>query len=429
MSEFFIDDYNDTVDYQVTGPVVPDAMDCMRCGVCLSQCPTFQLTKDEQEGPRQRIRTLEQLLIHQETVSDEALIHLNNCTQCRACESICPSKMDYALLFNQAQQQLSQQPSRNILATLALRCIEDRKLKITLLPLVWLYQCKPINALVTRSGLLKRLGINSLTSFTRRPALKALTDQQDRQTSIKGKVALFTGCISEDFDRQTLDDTAKVLRTMGYGVVIPQAQVCCGAIHAHQGELDTAKTLMNQNRACFNALDVDAIIYCATGCGAELQAYGEWLALDKEPAFKPPLFEVMDFIAQHWDDVCIVSPAFERVVVHEPCSHRNVLKTVQSVYTVLNKIPGLVISTLDNNQLCCGAGGVYMLTHPQQARALREQALIGADMPGGAYLVSTNIGCALHLEADSNNGQGMPVKHPVSVLAAQIATIPQSQPV
>lgn len=420
MSDFFIDDFSAGEQAPITGPMVPDRMDCMRCGMCLSQCPTFQLTQDEQEGPRQRIRTLEKLVVQQATVSAEALTHLNNCTQCRACEQICPSQMDYALLFNQAQQKLHAQRAPDWLAKLGLALVAEPTWFRRVLPLVALYQRTPLKWLLSQSGLLKWLSLDALADFTRQPVLSRLSAQNTPDVDSKGRVALFTGCMGEGFDRETLDDTIKVLTAMGYAVDVPPAQVCCGAIHAHQGDVEMAKSLMESNRDCFNALEVDAIVYCATGCGVTLHEYAQWLGLDDTEVFVVPLFEVMAFVEQHWDACIKVKPAFERVAVHEPCSQRQVLKTQQSTYEVLKKVPGLIVNAMEDNHLCCGAGGVQMLTHPQQAQALRKKKLQTLQGEQVDYLVSSNIGCAIHLESGVVNGQTITVKHPVSVLAKQL---------
>lgn len=409
-------------DYVVAeGPFVPEPHDCMRCGICLSHCPTYQLNKDEQEGPRQRIRILNKLVLLKETVDEEAIMHLNNCLQCGACEAVCPSQMSYSELFDKAQHELNNDKNKSVYAKLALSLIaEKKKLKLAL-PLIYFYQLGGIRWLTQKLGLLKLMKLDVADQMLRPPALKSLNDTYSISTETKGRVALFTGCISEHFDRETLNASIKVLNALGYEVSIPKQQVCCGAIHYHNGAPEVAKTLMQQNRTCFNNQDVDAIIYCATGCGVQFQKYPLALELDEnDSAFKIPLFEVMDFIAKHWDEKIKLNPLPGKVKVHESCSQRNVLKNQQSVYDLLNKIPGIEVETLAENDICCGAGGSYMLTHEKTAKTLRDNKWQNILNSNADYVVTSNIGCNLHLQAFNPIQQNVVFKHPVCMIAKQL---------
>jgi len=356
---------------QPTGPIVPDTMDCMRCGICLSTSPTFQLNKDEQQGPRQRIRTLSQMLLEQQTVSEQAIESLNSCVQCRACEAVCPSQMDYSLLYDQAQNQLSADKKPGLYARLILKMIEHKGCLNALLPLLKLYQLSGLSTLLSKTGILERLALSQLDKMAPVPSLSALKYHYP-VTAARGTVALFTGCVSDRFDRNTLLATIKVLNNIGYQVLVPQNQGCCGAIHYHNGQQQSAKQMMQHNIAVFQNLDIDAIVYCASGCGSQLLDYQKILQTEQSSVqtFNDRLFEVTDFVDQNWPQSMSLKPCAEKAVVHEPCSHRNVLKNQQSICRLLNRIPQLQVSELPDNKICCGAGGSYMLTHPENAEAL-----------------------------------------------------------
>jgi len=406
-----------------TGHIVPAPMDCMSCGVCLGNCPTYLLSQDEKEGPRQRIRTLSKLVVEKSEVDDEAIVHLNNCIQCRACELVCPSQMNYSELFDKAQYKLLDQQDKGFYAKLALDWVADKKKLKSLMPLLLFYKLSGVQWLFRKLGLLKLLKLHIAEKLARLPELKPLKSSYPTNTQVKGKVALFTGCIAEHFDRKTLDASIKVLNALGYEVSIPVRQVCCGAIHYHNGEPEAAKELMQQNRSGFNHQEFEAIIYCVTGCGSQLQEYQLVLELDdNDSAFTAPLFEVSDFILGHWDDTLSINPLSAKVAVHEPCSQRNVLKTQQAVYDLLGKIPELKVEALEENNICCGAGGSYMLSHPHTAQTLRDNKWQHIFNSGADYVVTSNIGCDMHLQTFEFKNHPVEFKHPVTILADQLYT-------
>lgn len=404
-----------------SGPNIPDAMDCMRCGQCLNSCPTYQLTKDEQEGPRQRIRTLSRLLIENQEVSPEDLQHLQNCTQCRACESVCPSQMDYAELFDQAQSQIKEGQQRGIYARLALFFIANKKALNAILPVVKLYQVSGLRGLLRRLNLLQRLGLSRVDKIAPTPTLNALKPCYP-VSSAKGSVALFTGCVSDRFDRETLLAAIKVLNHIGYTVLVPRRQNCCGAIHNHNGDRKTAEALVRNNIELFAGLSVDAVIYCATGCGSQLLESPHWLEDESTEVteFAGKLMEISEFVDLNWPDDLALKASQDKVLVHEPCSQRNVLRNQASVYRLLQRAPEMTVAELAENHLCCGAGGSYMLTHPDNADALRNRKWSHLKEGGADALVTANIGCALHLADEDASHKTVRIVHPITLIAERI---------
>ncbi|WP_031432605.1 (Fe-S)-binding protein [Methylomarinum vadi] len=399
------------------GPIVPEPMDCMRCGLCLRSCPTYQISGDEQEGPRQRIRTLGRLLLEKQPVTSEALRHLQNCVQCRTCEAVCPSRMNYAELFEQAQSQCQAMRIRSVWAALALYLVARPNGMKALIPLLWFYQASGLGWLLRKLKLLKFIGLEHADRLAPHPVLQGLKPFYPAADA-KGTVALFSGCISDRFDRATLLAAIQVLNQIGYSVVVPGRQNCCGAIHLHNGDRDTAERLLRHNIEVFSALPVDAVIYCATGCGSQMRDYSRLVADDQgvAAAFNDKLFEICDFVERHWPERLTLQPSDASVLVHEPCTQRNVLQNPQAVYKLLQRIPCLNVKELQDNHLCCGAGGSYMLTHPDNAEKIREQKL-GHIESRADMLVTTNIGCALHLNGVSNREKQLAVVHPIRLIA------------
>ncbi|MDO9164306.1 MAG: (Fe-S)-binding protein [Methylococcaceae bacterium] len=392
-----------------TGPYIPEAGECMRCGVCVSSCPTFRLFQIDEETPRRRIRTLSKVLVENLPISDEERKHLDNCLQCRACETVCPSRMAYGQLFDQAQAQLKTTPTR--LAKLALRLIANKPWRTRLMPWLAVYLKSGLQKPLRLSGLLKNLGLAEAEVLLGTPALQALAASYPASVTPRGRVALFTGCIAEHFDRETLLAAIKLLNAIGYEVLVPPQQGCCGAIHQHNGQ--SAAGLIDNNIAVFNALDVDAVIHTASGCGAMLSEYQR--GDDSGQLFQQRLQDINDFLLSHWPHDLQLTASSLKVAVHEPCSQRNVLKNQQAVYALLQKIPDLTTTPLADNHICCGAGGSYMLTHPNNAGQLRDLKLQAISSAQANQVVSSNFGCGVFLSV-----AGTKVEHPLLLLARQL---------
>ncbi|MCK9396783.1 MAG: (Fe-S)-binding protein [Methylobacter sp.] len=392
-----------------SGPYIPDAGECMRCGMCIASCPTFRLFQVDEETPRRRIRTISKILVENQPISADERRHLNNCLQCRACETVCPSRMAYGQLFDQARAQLKVNPGW--LAKLAFRLIENKRWRTRLMPLLAVYLKSGLQKPLRSTGLLEKLHLADAEALLGKPVLQALAVSYPTSATKRGRVALFTGCIAEHFDRETLQAAIKLLNAIGYEVLVPPQQGCCGAIHQHNGQ--PAAGLIDNNIAVFNALGVDAVLHASTGCGAMLSEYQN----DDEAGqlFRQRLCDINDFLLEHWPDGLQLTESELKVAVHEPCSQRNVLKNQQTVYALLQKIPGLSIAALADNHICCGAGGSYMLTHPDNAGQLRvlKQQIIADSLAD--VVVSGNFGCAVYLNADGGR-----VEHPLQLLVRQL---------
>lgn len=390
---------------------VPAASDCMRCGLCLSSCPTYSLFQTEAETPRQRIRSINKILNENQAITSEELEHLNNCLQCRACEPVCPSKMAYGLLFDETQRQLSRPPS--LLAKLALWLIEQKRFRSYLMPLISLYLKSRIQKPLQESRLLKIIGLEAAEALVCKPTLQKLKAKYPSKTEkVIGKVGLFTGCIAEHFDRATLNAAIELLTAIGFEVIVPSEQGCCGAIHQHNGQ--SVEQLISNNIKTFYNIKLDAIIYTATGCGAMLNEYqnSDTQAVEN---FKQRLFDINDFLLTHWPEELKLKPVNLKVAVHEPCSQRNLLKNQQAVYQLLEKVPEITIIPLEDNNLCCGSGGSYMLTHAENAAVLRAKKIHSINPTNVDKVVSSNFGCALYL-----NAANIKVEHPIRMLADQL---------
>jgi glycolate oxidase iron-sulfur subunit len=441
----FMEDYtSEDAIYPQNGLYIPDATECMRCGLCISVCPTYKLFQIEAETPRSRVRTIDKIINSDSAVSGEELKHLNNCTQCRACETICPSKMAYGHLFDLAREQRFDaevsERRPNLLSAIGFKLIEHKALRYAATVLIRLYQKSRLQLLLRKSGLLRVFELDKAESLMPEVDIGKLAEHYPTNKPRRGNVALFTGCISDHFDRNTLLASIKVLNFIGFDVLVPKEQTCCGAIHQHQGNTAVAGKMAALNTKVFNALTVDAIITTASGCGLILNEYEQDNGDETSNTlrFGSPLFDITEFLNLNWpDDISLKECHADarKIAVHEPCSQRNVPFPRQSlgmreivsqgawnrhqhVYALLKKIPGITVIPLPENQICCGAGGVHMLTHPEIAEPLRNTKLADFEHSQADVLVSTNIGCALHLNAGPALNK---VVHPVVLLAELLA--------
>ena len=395
MYEWMDTNFEDT-EIVASHPYIPDATECLRCGMCVSGCPTFRLFQVEEQTPRRRLRTLRKVLHDQQPIDAVERKQLDDCLQCRACENICPSRMAYGDLFDQAQAQLK--PKLNWLTKSAFWLIEHKQWRMRLMPLLSVYLQLGLKKRLHSSFILKQLGLTNANTLLSKPALKPLTTHYPTKQVKRGQVALFSGCITESFDRETLLAVIKLINYLGYDVLIPNQQGCCGAIHQHNGQ--KANHLIDNNIKIFNALNVEAVLYNDSGCGAMLN---EYKSTDEQQSnyFRERLFSVNDFLLTHWPDNLQLLPAHFNIAIHEPCTQRNVLKNQKTVYTLLQKIPDLNIVALPDNHLCCGAGGSYMLTHSENAQQLRTMKQLAIEAVNVDYVISSNYGCACFLNAEA----------------------------
>ncbi len=326
MFDFVDDPSGEDATYSSNGLYIPEAVDCMRCGLCISVCPTYKVFQTEAETPRSRIRTIDTIINGNTTVSREQLNHLNNCTQCRACETICPSKMAYGHLFDAAREKLFQAERRtNLFAAIGFKLIEHKALLYTATVIIRLYQKSGLQFLLRKTGLLRLLRLDKAESLMPEADISNLAERYPTDRQHRGNVALFTGCISDHFDRKTLLASIKLLNVFGFDVLVPKEQTCCGAIHRHQGNAVIADKMAKKNTDVFNSLDVEAIIYTASGCGLMLNEYEQ--EDDSLNGFKNRLFDITAFLDLHWpEDITLKNSKSiaRKIAVHEPCSQRNV---------------------------------------------------------------------------------------------------------
>ncbi len=245
--------------------------------------------------------------------------------------------------------------------------------------------------------------------------LTALQTFYSSQIEVKGDVSLFIGCMGELVDFETVNSAIQVLTRVGFNVHIPITQTCCGALSLHAGDKNMFEQLKITNLRAFEDDKFQTIISIASGCGSALREYDN-------QKFAEKIIDINHFlIKQSIDFNFLFKPLKKIVCLHTPCSLKNVLKTDKSVSMLLQKIPELEIINLPETQQCCGAAGSYVLKHHEFSNTLVTELIDNVVEKNPDYLVSSNVGCALHISATlrEQNNQ-LEIIHPVVLLARQL---------
>jgi glycolate oxidase iron-sulfur subunit len=412
---------------------------CVHCGLCLEACPTYIHTSDENDSPRGRIylmRAVEENRLSLESNTFRA--HINRCLGCRACEQACPAGVEYGQLLEAARADLSQVQARK-------PTLRSRLLRFVLRR-IWLHPARLGTAFalsrLMRNVRLPRLLIKSRLASLISPRFEfalALLDssradkrsehqremKQD-STATKMPVLLFKGCVTEGLFARVNRAARRVLEVNGCAVRAPADQVCCGALHAHAGDLDGALELARRNIDAFNDemnAKADArIITNAGGCGAMLVSYAHLLADDAEYAERARAFSqrVRD-ISQQLAATGIRQGAEvdEGVTTYDASCHLLYgQRATTEPLEMLSAIPGLRFVPLTGSEMCCGGAGVYNLLETELSGRVLDEKLAHIKECGAQTLATGNPGCHMQIGAGARlkGLDSLRVCHPVELL-------------
>lgn len=379
---------------------------CVGCGLCLPHCPTFRVTNEEALSPRGRIATIRSIQYEGLHIDDQVSEILNTCVQCRGCEPACPSGVPYGRLIEAAKNELAaQHRSAPWWQRFGLRLLRHHRLLLI---------GTPILAVAQRLHLIpKRAGLSTLPMRLGPPVVA---------TSLTPDVWLFTGCVMDAWQRSTHRSVAALIKAAGFSYGLPtQAGSCCGALHSHAGLAHEAQTLA---RSVMTSMPgASPIIVDSAGCGAALKDYGHLLGTPEAVAFSERVFDVHEWLEPHITSVIATHvPDGDKidVVIQDPCHLRHVQKAHLAVRSILAPVAHLI--ELDDDGLCCGAGGAYSVVEPELAGQIRDRKVrnILAKSPTAKTLVaSANPGCLMYLQ-----GADLVVKHPVDILAEALGLVP-----
>ncbi|VAW74093.1 Glycolate dehydrogenase, iron-sulfur subunit GlcF [hydrothermal vent metagenome] len=364
-----------------------------------------------------------QWLDENQEITPGLLTHVDRCLHCGACEAMCPSLVPFGALMDSARARLTGQRKQRLIERVFSRI---STLLLTSPPALRL--ASPLLDVYRRLGLPVLLGklpgpagrINRLLTHTRNyRGQQKPAPATERRGEAHNLVHIFPGCTGQALDSQTLLDSQKLLHALGFNAISSRDTACCGALHQHSGQTDTASSMAGQNRAALN--DDAPIISIASGCAAHLKNYDAFDAKDSSTSFSSRVSEIMAFLARQNPADLHFTPCETPVGVYIPCTQRNALQQSQAVFDVLSWIPQLELRHVNPQGGCCGAAGSYMLKQPEISDALGDAVVERVIDCGVRTLVTTNIGCSIQLQARlRTRGVAVEVIHPVTLLWRQL---------
>ncbi len=408
------------------GPAYDDMTRCIHCGLCLQQCPTYKETGQETESPRGRLYLMRAFAEGRVGAGSESLHkHLDLCLQCRACETACPSGVRYGHLIETTLDELShhkentarQSRSEKMLRFLVFRQLFPYPDRLRLFGIATrFYQSLGLQKVVRKLGLLKlpvfeKIGLGKLADLEQMmPAISRPIfipgGTVPARVEKKYRAALFSGCIMSVAFAGVNEATARVLAKNYCEVVIPGEQICCGALHVHNGDRDFGKEMARKNIEAFEkageAGELDAIIINAAGCGANLKEYGELLHDDPEFAARAEKFahkvkDVSEFLAgiEFNRDFGRV----EKTVTYQDACHLLHAQRIKNPpRTLLKAIPGLELVEMRDSDKCCGSAGIYNVTHYDLSMQILDHKMEHVAATKANCIATANPGCQLQLQ-------------------------------
>lgn len=421
---------------RTTGPAMLDFVErtlikqCVHCGLCLSACPTYKILGSELDSPRGRVFQARAVQERRISLTDSNFrLHIDRCLNCRACETACPSGVQYGQILEATRSAL---PPASLTEGLLKRIIFGHVFTSAAMLNAMglgarLYQKSGLQRLTRSSGLLDKLPGHVgklealLPPFQGGVIQKPLPATVPPRGTKRGRLALITGCVQHQFFRETNAATARVLARNGYEVIVPANQVCCGALHTHGGERDLARDLARRNIATFERTDADAYIINAAGCGSTLKEYDHLLAHDpawveRARAFRDRTRDVNEFLASI-DLNREFGEIRKRATYQDACHLAHGQRITQQPRDLIRSIPGLELIEMVEADTCCGSAGIYNVTQYELSMRLLNRKLDHLEATGAEMLVASNPGCIIQLlYGVRQRGLAIEVIHPVDLL-------------
>ena len=380
---------------------------CIRCGLCLPSCPTYLETMTETSGPRGRISLIKAVGEERLDLNSPGFVgQMWECLDCRACEAVCPSGVQYGQLVETARTQIRRAQSANessaarvvrrlflqrLFARLDLMCLAATLLRFA--------QQTRLTSLAALVG----LGRIAKLAPQVRGAFFVPNDQRFEAAAPQGLAFLHAGCVMAVAFGNVHRATVRMLRRAGLSVVVPSTQGCCGAIAVHAGEMDIAREFAKRNIVAFERSGADVYVVNAAGCGSALKEYGDLFAGD--PAWAPraasfsgrvrDVVEVLDAM-----DFGTARRAIDATVTYqEPCHLVHAQRVAGAPRRLLARIPGLHLIEMRESAICCGSAGIYNLTQPEMSARLARRKVEAIRQTGAQIVATANPGCAAQVEA------------------------------
>jgi len=381
---------------------------CVHCGLCLSSCPTYLETGNENDSPRGRIYLMRAFQSGRAPLSDDAVRHIDLCLGCRACEVACPSGVQYGELLESTRAHIEKHYRRSVFQKFLRRVAIEKvfpfpgRMKFALLA------AKLIRA-ARAQFLLPQFASDALALLPADPREGRLPELAAGKAPGKGRVGFIRGCVMNVLFGDTNEASVRLLNEAGCDVVTPPAQTCCGALYAHGGNLDEARACARRNIAAFEKHKLDAIIINAAGCGSTLKEYGHLLHDDpawseRAHAFGAKVKDLTEFLASEQFKVegskfKVQSSTPSVVTYHDACHLCHAQRITKQPRDLVKAVAGGGFVELPESEVCCGSAGSYNLTEPEMAERLQLRKVENILRRCAHIVVTTNPGCILQIRA------------------------------
>ncbi len=395
------DTYRDTPLGQAADQVLRS---CVHCGFCNATCPTYQLLGDELDGPRGRIYQIKQILEGAEATASIQQ-HLDRCLTCRACETTCPSGVEYHKLLDIGRELVEQQVPRPFLQRNYRRLLQStfgNTRRVALL----LFFARLFRPLLP-AQLKKRI---PLARTVRMPASQARART----------MLLLDGCVQPAASPQINNSAIAVLDRLAINLRIIPAAGCCGALHQHLSDSAAARQRARANIDAwwpYVQQGAEAIVITASGCAPMVKDYGHLLAGDTQYAQRAAHIGAMtrdiSEVLRCEDLGGLKTESAGRIAFHSPCSLQHAQQLDGVVEAVLKAV-GYTLVPVRDAHLCCGSAGTYSILQPELAKRLRSRKLESLQEKRPELIATANIGCLLHLQQNAE----VPVRHWIELLAS-----------
>jgi len=402
---------------------IPELYQCVHCGLCLNHCPTYRALHVETESPRGRIHLVKALAAGRIDLTSRFAEHIYLCLMCRACETACPAGVQFGRIAEAARAAIGPPGSgvsRSLTGVFLKGLLPSpRRLRLFTRALGFLQ----------RSGLMA-LGRIFLPQRLREaqemlpPIPRQFFDPPEVLPAMgerRARVAFLSGCVMSTLFADVNAATVRVLQRNGCEVVIPRNQGCCGALHAHNGEVEMAKAMARRNIDVFLATGADYVLTNAAGCGAAMKEYSHLLASDPAYARRAMAFvrKVKD-VTEFLEEIGLNTPSRRipmRVTYQDPCHLAHGQKVRAQPRALLQAIPGIELVEMEASDRCCGSAGIYNLTQPEMSRKLLEEKVANIQKTGAQAVVAPNPGCMLQIRYGLKRAGSMtPVYHLLDLL-------------
>ncbi len=398
---------------------------CVHCGLCLNHCPTYRTLGMEMDSPRGRIYQLVQVHDGKQEIGDSLALHIDRCLGCLACETACPSGVQYGRIVERARAQIEnnyQRPfvERAVRQFFFGKVLHNLKLLAFMARVVRFYQRSGMQAVLRRTGLLRLLGVADLDRLSPRVDSEFFFPEIGKTFPAigerRGRVAFLAGCINNVAFSHLNRATVKVLTENGIEVHIPAGQGCCGALDAHAGFREDARKLARKNIEVFLAGNYDAIITNAAGCGSLMKEYDDLLGADgRVHEFVAKVKDITEYLA-----LMGLRPPRKKVqqtvIYQDPC-HLLHAQKIKSQPRELLKAIGCQLVEIPHADQCCGSAGVYNVVENDLSMKILDAKMDDISSVSAEMLVTANVGCLIQLRAGvEQRRMDLPVKHVVELL-------------